>query len=74
VLWGKQVYRIKDGQPVPMTGDTIIYGKDPNKPIPMRMAGVTRQRQTPIGSGIRGKRRGPTKKAIPPIRSRNVAR
>jgi hypothetical protein len=35
IIWGKQVYRMKDGAPIPMDGETILYGKDPNKPLPM---------------------------------------
>jgi hypothetical protein len=35
IIWGKQVYRMKDGQPVPLDGDQMLYGKDPNKPLPM---------------------------------------
>ena len=35
VLWGKQLYRIKDGNPVPMRGDAIVYGKNPQEPMPM---------------------------------------
>jgi hypothetical protein len=34
ILAGRQVYRIKDGHPVPLQGDAIIYGKDPAKPMP----------------------------------------
>jgi len=35
ILLGKTVYRIKDGQPIPMKGDEVLYGKDANKPLPM---------------------------------------
>lgn len=35
VLRGKQLYRLKDGKPVPMRGENIVYGKNPNEPMPM---------------------------------------
>lgn len=35
VLAGKQLYRIKDGKPVPMNGDQVVYGKDASSPMPI---------------------------------------
>jgi hypothetical protein len=35
VLLGKTVFRLKDGNPVPMKGEEILYGKEPNKPMTM---------------------------------------
>lgn len=36
VLFGKQVFKLRDGEPVPMSGDEVISsGKDPNKPLSM---------------------------------------
>lgn len=33
VLLGKRVFRLKDGKPVPMNGEEVIYGKEANKPM-----------------------------------------
>lgn len=35
ILWGKQLYRVKDGQVVPERNGQVLYGKDPNAPLPM---------------------------------------
>jgi hypothetical protein len=35
VLLGKTVFRLKDGNPVPMKGEEVIYGKEANKPMTM---------------------------------------
>lgn len=35
VLYGKTVWRLKDGAPVPMKGEEIIFGKVPNQPLTM---------------------------------------
>lgn len=35
VLFGKTVWRLKDGKPVPMKGEEILYGKEPNQPMTM---------------------------------------
>jgi hypothetical protein len=35
VLAGKQLYRIKDGKPVPMNGEQVVYGKDASTPMPI---------------------------------------
>jgi hypothetical protein len=33
VLYGRTVFRLKDGKPVPMKGEEVLYGKEPNKPL-----------------------------------------
>jgi hypothetical protein len=35
ILRARRVWRLEDGKPVPKDGDTVIYGKDPSKPMPM---------------------------------------
>ena len=35
VLRGQKIWRLKDGVPVPMVGDLVQYGTDPNKPMTM---------------------------------------
>ena len=35
VLLGKTVFRLKDGNPVPMKGEEVLYGKEANKPMTM---------------------------------------
>lgn len=35
VLWGKQLYRVKDGAVIPERNGQTLYGKDPNQPLPM---------------------------------------
>lgn len=35
LLRGKRLWRLRDGQPVPMNGEDVVYGKDPTKPISM---------------------------------------
>lgn len=35
ILRARRVWKLVDGQPVPMNGDSLVYGKDPSKPMPM---------------------------------------
>lgn len=35
VLNAKQLYQIRDGKPVPVRGDQVVYGKDANTPMPI---------------------------------------
>lgn len=64
VLWGKQLYRIKDGNPVPMKGDQVLYGKNPNEPMPMEeyFSGLTTEKShwfaESTGGGAGGKKKG----------------
>lgn len=35
ILRARRVWRLEEGKPVPKEGDTVLYGKDPSKPMPM---------------------------------------
>jgi ElaB/YqjD/DUF883 family membrane-anchored ribosome-binding protein len=35
VRYAKTIWRLKEGKPVPMKGDDILYGKEPNQPMTM---------------------------------------
>jgi len=58
----------------PMTGDNHYLRQGSQQPIRWRNAGVTRQRQTPLVQESAGSGAARRRRAIPPIRSRNVAR
>lgn len=46
VLSAKQLYQIRDGKPVPLRNDQIVFGKDANSPMPIDewLGGMTKDR------------------------------